>query len=190
MKLTRLKVSLTFAFPIISALNMFAQPPATCVNVQKSLDRVNRYVSTWTTVQEVFGQPGRIDNDQSGRTILSYFFTGCSAKFYLDPEGRVSSKQFSLDSSVFANPRSQGLGPAATIPPTHPQPQDLTNAILSLQTTIVELQKQISELNQLVESLKAAAPRSHSGKSAATRQTGSVLKNRVPGEPQFDFVRE
>jgi hypothetical protein len=190
MKLTRLKVILTFAFSIFSALNMFAQPPATCVDVQKSLDRVNRYVSSWTTVQEVFGQPARIDNDQSGRIILSYFYTGCSAKFYLDPEGRVSSKLFSLDSSVFANPRSQGLGAGTTIPQSHPRPQDLTSAILSLQTTIAELQKQIGELNQLVESLKAASPRSHSGRSAVIRQTGSALKKPVAGELQADFARE
>jgi hypothetical protein len=190
MKLTRLKVSLTFAFPIICALNMFAQPPAPCLNVQKSLDRVNRYVSSWTTVQEVFGQPDRIDNDQSGRTILSYFFTGCSAKFYLDPEGRLSSKQFSLDSSMFANPKSQPVGAGTTIPPNRPQPQDLTSAILSLQTTIIELQKQISELNQLVESLKAAAPRSHSGRSAVIRQTESARKSPVAGELRVDFARE
>jgi len=187
MKLTRLKVSLTITFPIICALNTFADPPTSCVNVQRSMERVNRYVSSWTTVQEIFGQPGRIDNDQSGRTILSYFYTGCSAKFYLDPEGRLSSKQFSLDSSVFANPKSQGIGPGTAAPLKRPQPQDLTSAILSLQTTIVELQRQISELSQLVESLKAAAPRSHSGKAAPTRQTESVLKRPSPGELQFNF---
>src|SRR3954453_364567 len=127
MKLTGLNVFLMFAMFIISALNTFAQPPATCVNVQKNMDRVNRYVSSWTTVQEVYGQPGRIDNDQSGRTILSYFFTGCSAKFYLDPEGRVSSKQFSLDSSVFANSKGHAMGAGTTIPPNRAQPQDLTS---------------------------------------------------------------
>ena len=176
MKLTRLKMSLLFTVPIVSTLNLFGQTPATCVNVQKSLDRINGYVSSWTTVQEVFGQPGRIDNDQSGRTILSYFFSGCSAKFYLDPEGRVSSKQFSLDSSVFANPRSQGLGSGTAILPSNPQPQDLTSAIQSLQTTLVELQKQISQLSQLVESLKASTSRTDTGKS------GVIPKNRVRRE--------
>lgn len=81
---------------------------------------------------------------------------------------------------------SQGIGAGTAPPPNRPQPQDLTSAILSLQTTIVELQKQISELNQLVESLKAAAPRSHSGRPAAPRQTGSLLKRPMLGELQFD----
>ncbi|MSO20120.1 MAG: hypothetical protein EXQ56_06585 [Acidobacteria bacterium] len=157
-----------------------------CAEVQLKVDSIRTTAnysgpnaSSWADVQERLGEPSQIETVQTV-TILQYAFSGCSVRFTVNSEGKISSKGVKIGAAaVSSNPTvTQKTTPEANSQNSN----DLANAIRSLQSMLKDLQAQISTLEKLTNNLVAANPPPNQVEDPGALQFLQMLRSGVTSD--------
>ena len=130
-----------------------------CMDLQKTFDQVRAGSSegdTWNAVKGPFGNPS-VTREANGRILsVLYRLEGCQAVFFINPQGKVYNKRFTLGASAAVAGPATNVAAGATAPAPTISP-DMVAAIRNLDSSLRQLKAQITRLERTVQALRKAA---------------------------------